>query len=659
MSITRRSLLGAMSASTFFLTAGSIRSFSAGHPRSAVRFPQGVASADPRADAVILWTRAEPLTREEAVSILLQVSEDQAFSQLLVQNELKTNSDSDYTVRADIKGLQADKTYFYRFLGAGDRSSRTGRTRTAPAPDQSRETKVAFASCQNYEQGYFGAWARMISDDEAAPEAEQIDFVLHLGDFIYERNWNKRPGGEKQPRYLPPFPDGETGEHTRHAISLADYRHLYKVYLSDPHLQAARARWPFVCTWDDHEFSTDAFQSYSTYGDGAKLEPQRKVSANQAWFEFIPARLVQGEFEAPDLTGDDRARNLSAAQSLQIYRHLKWGSLLDIVLTDSRSYRSPACVSDDLAGELGLPMNPVKLVEIADYGVTYDDGHPPETLPYGDGSLPNPGRQREPGTLLGDAQRNWFLSTLQSSTARWKLWGNALPLVPLRLDLSSLPFVDLEDSLLTVDPWAGFPHEQKLLMSKLQENGVSGVVSLSGDHHMHGVGTVSRSASEREAPAVIVDFTVAGISSSPMFEELEMVARRDHADFQPLVYADTDDGVTPLWNMTMLQGALATYTYDKTGMSAIADWLGPNEANPGLGYIDCTANGYGLATFKADELVVDMVTMSNVQLPFETPPAKGHVAHFRLPLWSAGEQPTLQGPEFTGGAPFPFEAPSV
>jgi len=665
-------MLGLLSSSTFLLTASrgqaALPELPAQSPR--VSFPQGVASGDPQPDAVMLWTRALPEgdashTRPGQVPLLLQLSGNSDFSDLLLQAELNTSADSDYTVRAYVDGLEPDTRYYYRFLGAGESMSRPGRTRTAPSPDQPREVKLAFAACQSFEQAYYGSWARMLEDDAAAPEGERIQFVLHLGDFIYERSWHKRIDGSAQSRSVPPFPDGvETGKN-RYAVSLADYRHLYQTYLSDPHLQEARARWPFICIWDDHEFTNDNFQSFSTYGGEHVLAARRKQSSNQAWFEYIPSVLNElaeqpaHDFRPQELGGDESARNRAALDSLRIYRQLSWGKYLDIVLTDSRSYRSPPCLPKDFAKSLGLPMNTVQLVEIADAGSAYASGNPPATLPYGDGTVANPARERAPGSLLGLEQRDWFLQTMQSSTARWKLWGNSLPLIPMRLDMSSLPFTDYQDGIFSIDAWAGYPYEVRYLMSQLKEQDITGVVSLSGDHHLHGAGTVSWSTTEADAQPVAVDFSVAGISSSPMFEDLIVIARDKHPDFQPIVYAQRGDEVTPVWNMSMLYGVLAAYTYSKTGLDTLADWLGPNNANPGLKYMDTTANGYGLAMFSADELQVQLITMEDCRPDFVQAPAIRHVAKFRMAHWQPGQQPVLEGPEFEGGAPFPFDAPTV
>ena len=672
MPVTRRKMLGLLSASTFFLTVPTGIAARPALPTGASRlfFPQGVASGDPQPDAVMLWTRALPeaaaaAATKKKIPLLLQLSASESFSSLLFQAALETSADSDYTLRAYVDGLSPDSAYYYRFLGAGDTVSRTGRTRTAPAPDQAGEVKLAFASCQSYENAFYGSWARMLEDDAAAPEGDKIQFVLHLGDFIYERSWQRRSDGTAQSRRLPDFPDGIETDGTRHAVSLADYRHLYRNYLSDPHLQAARARWPFVCIWDDHEFTNDNFQSFSTYTGTARLEARRKQASSQAWFEYIPAVLDElagqpaHDFRPQALDGDPDARNRAAVDSLRIYRRLNWGSNLDIVLTDNRSYRSPACLPQDLAGSLGLPMNTVQLVEIADGGTAYNGGNPPDTLPYGDGSVPNPGRDRPPGTMLGREQREWFQQTLAGSSARWKLWGNSLPLIPMRLDLSSLPFTDYQDSIFNIDPWAGYPHEVNTLMRHLEDQGITGLVSLSGDHHMHGAGTVQRSTTDPAAPAACVDFTVAGISSSALFTELYQVARREHPDFQHIVYSEQDGMVTPVWNMSMLQGVFAAYTYSRTGLTTLAGWLGPNRANPGLKYVDTTANGYGLATFSAEQLQVRLVTMEDCRMPFEQAPAIRHVASFTLAHWRPGAQPRLQGPEFEGAAPFPFESPRV
>ena len=669
MSFTRRSVLGLISSGTFFLSVAHRLSAANELPIDAVpvSFPQGVASADPGPDTVVLWTRAQPETGSAEVQLLVQVSTRSDFSDIVLDALLSTGPDSDYTVRTYLRGLAPDTAYYYRFLGAQGTSSRLGRTRTAPAASQAKNVSMAFTSCQSYEQNYYGAWARMLADDEAAAPEQQIQFILHLGDFIYERSWHKRLDGNPQSRYVPSFPDGEMTDKNRYAVSLADYRHLYKTYLSDPWLQAARARWPFICIWDDHEFCDDNFQSYNTYGDHPVAQARRKYNANRAWSEYIPATLNElpqqpaHGFEAGELRGEEAADNHTAVNSLCIYRKLSWGKHLDLVLTDTRSYRSAPCLPKHFAETLDLPLNTAGLVNIADGGRDYNNGNPPEFLPYGDGKTPNPAKSRTPGTCLGQSQKAWFLDTLQASSATWKLWGNALPLIPMQLDMSAIPFADLQDSIFHLDAWAGYPSESRYLMNAFAQREIAGLVSFSGDHHMHGAGSLY--STDTGAP-VLVDFPCAGISSSPIFTNLDAAARAGSADFQSVVFKETvgdEQGemyagreVVPVWNMTMLHGVLAAMTYSATGFETLSEMLGPNEANAGLKYIDTTANGYGLAQFSATELTVQMISMEDLHAPFEQPPKIKRSANFRVASWGKQQGPKLEGPDFVGDTPFPF-----
>ncbi|MFT6958915.1 MAG: alkaline phosphatase D [Halieaceae bacterium] len=671
MPITRRAVLGFLSSSTFFLTVparAQPATTDGPEPTIALTFDQGVASGDPRSDSAMLWTRAVPKTVEapsgdgqiRPVALLLQLSKSENFDEVFYEALLQTNESADYTVRAFVDGLQADRHYYYRFLGGEQTQSRTGRTRTAPAKGQDSDVKLAFASCQSFEQSYYGSWARMIADDKAAAVDDKIQFVLHLGDFIYERSWNKRYDGSDQARYVPPFPDGAKTEENRYAVSLADYRHVYKTYLGDPWLQEARARWPFVCTWDDHEFSNDNFQSYSHYGEEPLLEAQRKYEANQAWFEYIPAVMDEVEsgpahdFRPTTKLTQQADPNAAARDSLCIYRRLSWGKNLDVVLTDTRSYRSPPCLDKHMTSSLGLPQPSSNLIAIADAGRAHNNNQPPALLPYGDGSTPNPWQHREPGSCLGLAQRDWFLSQLEASTARWKVWGNAIPLLPLRMDLSAIPLAGYEDSPMSIDSWEGFPHEVNYLMTQIQDRQIGGVVSLSGDHHLHAAGTVQPSTGKSPLQAVIADFAVAGISSSPVYEDIKAQPAADTAAFRPLVYTELDGAEQPLWNLTMMRGVLASYAFDQTGLDSLANWLGPNNANHGLKFVDANTNGYGIATFEATQMMVSLVSIPPTLRTFSEPPEITYTAQFTLPLWQGGQTPEPQGPDFIGQPPFPF-----
>jgi hypothetical protein len=139
---------------------------------------------------------------------------------------------------------------------------------------------------------------------------------------------------------------------------------------------------------------------------------------------------------------------------------------------------------------------------------------------------------------------------------------------------------------------------------------------------------------------------------------VESAAKNNEA-FRPLVYTEVDGHRQPTWNLTLMQGALASFAYDRTGIGALADWLGPNESNPGLAYVDTTANGFGRATFSRDDLQVTLVAMEDLTRPFKQAPSVRFTAQFRVARWQNDSAPEIVGPSFDGDAPFPFSRGDV
>lgn len=213
---------------------------------------------------------------------------------------------------------------------------------------------------------------------------------------IYEEIWYPEEQAtflRREVRDTIRLPHGARTGTLRYPVTLEDYRYLYRAYLSDPDLRAARARWPFVCTWDDHEFSNNSWQSQQMYDGSGKPAQARKVAANQAWFEYIPAHLtgsagVEGvsqdarDFtpvrvvDAPIQEFDDDYRSLepnnrAAIGSLVIYRSLRWGRHVDLVVTDNRSFRSPPVPPPETSERMASPLfwiHPRKVMEILDAG---------------------------------------------------------------------------------------------------------------------------------------------------------------------------------------------------------------------------------------------------------------------------------------------------
>ncbi len=171
--------------------------------------------------------------------------------------------------------LKPASEYWYRFVDESGYASRVGRTLTAPAETDERPVRFAFVSCQDVTQGACNAYRRMIHEDAARPRAEQLGFVLHLGDFIYEVVWypEDSPNGHKRARRLRDvvrYPNGEKMRDFHLPTDLGDYRAAYRGYLTDPDLQDARARFPFVPMWDNHEFSWRGYQSQQFFDDAPR-----------------------------------------------------------------------------------------------------------------------------------------------------------------------------------------------------------------------------------------------------------------------------------------------------------------------------------------------------------------------------------------------------
>ena len=233
-----------------------------------------------------------------AVTNSLSKSRRRPHSQTIVaRGETTVGAETDWTCRFLAAGLKPAQEYWYRFTDEQGNGSRVGRTLTAPADNDARPVRFAFVSCQDVDARRL---QRLSPHDlrgrTRARAAERLLFVLHLGDFIYEMVWypEDSPGGVNRGRRLRDivrYPNGEKMSDFHVPTTLADYRTAYKGYLTDPDLQDARARFPFVPIWDNHEFSWQGFQSQQVFNGEVRPAQTMKVAANQAWFEYQPARV--------------------------------------------------------------------------------------------------------------------------------------------------------------------------------------------------------------------------------------------------------------------------------------------------------------------------------------------------------------------------------
>ena len=291
----RRHLLGG--ATAVCLAPAFIR-----HARAAdtPRFALGVASGQPHATGMVLWTRLSGPELPAQVNVNWELAEDPAFSRMAARGVEQALADDAHSVHAEPTGLLPDRSYWYRFTALGQRSA-TGRTRTAPAADAVvGRLNFAIASCQRYDQGHYAAWAHAAR--------EELDLVLFLGDYIYEYTTAKN--AVRVHRGGP-------------VVLLDDYRDRYALYKSDPALQAAHAACPWLVVWDDHEVQNDyAGVQSQTLQPGFATQ---RAAAYQAYWEHMPLpkswRPVDG--------------------SMRLYGSLDWGRLARFHLLDDRQHRDP------------------------------------------------------------------------------------------------------------------------------------------------------------------------------------------------------------------------------------------------------------------------------------------------------------------------------
>jgi len=347
-------------------------------PEGSFGFHEGVASFDPTQQRVILWTRYTPASNERNPVVLLDVSTDQNFSNVLVSQTVEIDTSSDYTVHVDVGNLTSNTRYYYRFRNqATGATSVIGQTRTLPATGEAPEVKLAVVSCSNYQRGLFNVYGAVAESD--------ADVVVHLGDYIYEYEvggYGTNPLTTSLGRQH--VPDKEV-------ITLDDYRARYRQYRSDEQLQKAHQLKPFICVWDDHEIANDA------YKDGAQNhQPDegdfavRKANALQVWHEYLPARVT------------DNSR---------IYRNVDFGGILNLLMLDTR------IIGRD------------KQLNYSNY-FTQTGLNTPQFL----ADWQNPSR-----TMLGAEQRTWLLNELTNSAARWQLLGSQVLMAKMFIPAELLP----------------------------------------------------------------------------------------------------------------------------------------------------------------------------------------------------------------------------
>src|SRR5690348_15743080 len=513
-------------------------------------YPQGVASGDPDENSVLLWTRRPYADGRKDARLLVEIAEDPAFTRVVAKTTARILARSDWTCRVLVADLRPASEYWYRFTDEDGNGSRIGRTLTAPVPDDPRPARFAFVSCQDVCEGALNAYRRMIWEDERAAREDRLGFVLHLGDFVYEvvQYPDQVKNGHRYDRLITfpvHFPQGKIVANNRFWVpaSLEDYRVLYHAYLQDPDLQDARARWPFVAMWDNHEFSWQGWQSIQEFGEGFVPAQTLKVAANQAWFEYQPARVSPpgrslDAFDAPHVVDtpvvdfdDDglgrEANNIAAIDSLIAYRALRWGRHIDMIITDQHSFRSRDPGNHDEIKPLfegdSLGWVPEELAMQLDGGRDYANGHPPAKLSFGDKSVANYRADEAAQTVLGAKQKAWFLERLRGAKATWKIWGNSLGTPDWRVDPQHLPaalakWPGAGFAVMGTSDWGGTYHERAEIFDAVRDAGITGFAIVSGDRHSFWAGYAAKALPPAAFEPVGVTFVGGSISSPGLFE---------------------------------------------------------------------------------------------------------------------------------------------
>jgi alkaline phosphatase D len=632
-------------------------------------FPQGVASGDPTFNSVILWTRRPPIKDSLAKKLVVEIATSPDFKIISAGGTTFINAEGDWTCRFLVKDLKPNQEYWYRFVDEHGFASRVGRTMTAPTENSETPVRFTFVSCQCPNEGAMNAYRRMIFEDEARSKDQQLNFVLHLGDFIYEVTWyaEDNPNGNRgrRIRNLYKFPQGRKVGNFYLPVTLEDYRTLYRAYLEDPDLQDARARWPFVCIWDNHEFAWAGYQSQYVAGGGYNAPAQnQKVFANQAWWEFMPAMVQQPgnptleQFKAPSVVDtpmeefnedglSEEPNNLKAINSLKIQRVLRWGKNVDLLLTDNWSFRSPDMSTDDFEVRDYPCVSPQIPFEIMNYGRHYNNSNPPASIRFNGKDIPNPTKDEHAQTYLGSEQRNWLLNQLGACTARWKIWGHGFGTMEVRSDYQNLPGElgstwPKDAGYAVVDN--RFLRDKDIIFDYIRDQQITGFCVVGGDRHAFLAGLVSKALPPKKYEPLGVEFITGSISQQTLFEVLEVTMKKDHPKRMLHLIDKADGTAIPSMNVTPMHGVLSTLKLKETGDMKQARASRNPDLAPHLSFLDFGGHGYGLVTATSDQLSTEFVC---IPIPFERSEAPDggpllyRVVH-RTKLWKAGEAPKLE-----------------
>jgi alkaline phosphatase D len=407
------------------------------------RFSEGVMSGEPTTSAITLWTRVADV--EGKVGVDVEVATDRGFRHVVAHKRLTTSGAVNHNVKTRITGLESHEQYYYRFATA-TKDGPVGRFRTALPADSLQPVRFAFWSCQDYTHGYYNAHELLAKED--------LDFVVCLGDYIYDETYHTvadKTGVRDDRIGRAQQATGEAGVgYYRAAETLADYRRKYELYRSDPALRKVQARFPTVMLWDDHEVQDNYAGGDPTGGlpPNHHYSRKRRAAAYKAFFETMPYSPPK-----PD----------------RIYRRLRFGRTVDLLVMDQRQYRA------------NQPCNDAVAPACADWN--------------------------QPRAFLGRTQMNWLKGQLAASKAAWKVLANEVMIMPTKV---------LGGSYFTFDSWQGYPQEREELLAFIRDRQIKDVVFVTGDIHIFVAGDVRTNMGDGDT--VAIEFVGGSITSQGLGE---------------------------------------------------------------------------------------------------------------------------------------------
>jgi alkaline phosphatase D len=532
-------------------------------------FAFGVASGDPLADRVILWTHAKIPASVADVTLTWEVASDAAFARIVRSGSVVASEAASFTAKVDVTGLTAGASYFYRFRDASGAASTVGTTRTLPAANAA-SVKFAVFSCALYSEGYFHAYDAVAKSDAL--------YALHLGDYIYEYGSDPKQYGNSS------IPGNRVTSPANDIVTMNDYRTRHALYKSDLNLQAAHARMPWITVWDDHEFANNSYvngaenHNPATQGDWLT----RKNIAAKVYHEWMPIRTPE------------------ASNLLKIYRRFDFGNIFTLHMLDTRIEGRDRQYDNfgDADGGIGR----------------YVAGLTPTT----NGTLPDAGRR-----MMSAEQQSWLTTGMTASTATWQFLGNQTIMARMWIPASVLTtfasnpasapaaitsylaakatravagpaaLSPAQVALLnpavnprlpySLDSWDGYPAQREAILQTVKAQGKR-LVTLSGDSHDGWFNNLTTLAGEK----VGVEFAGTSVTSTG-FESAGLGSTATSIDGSVLV--------------------------PQLGNAAIGAGLGLIDD---VNYCDTTRRGYLVMTVTSTEVRGEYVYVSSVKQPTYT-----------------------------------------